>query len=587
MKDPRRRPAVPVTFSTLLVAVMLLLGGCVSVPVEGPVVEGGVVDPEDTRQASDIDARPPPAGASRIEVVTGFLDAMTAWPIQTNVAKKYLTEDAAAGWNPEQETVVYSDALPARETGGTVDVELTGAESLDAAGGWRGAVVGEELSMSFRVSVEDGEYRIADPRDALVVPASWFQQRYRQVSLYYFDPIAQILVPEPVFVPQGEQLATTLVSSLLAGPPPRARGIVRTFLPPGLSVGLSVPVSEAGVAQIDLVGDAPRVTAEEAGLLLAQLAWTLRQDSSITAIRVRIGGVDLPIPGGASLYRVDAAEDFNPAGNEATTLLFGVSRGQLVWGSVDNLVQATGPFGVEGAGLEAVAARPDAEDVAVVDSDGRRVRIGPVRADPEGLDVPRTVLSGGSYARPTWDVAGRLWVLERRAAGARVWLVEDEEVREVAVPGVSGTLAQALAVSRDGTRLIGVVRTSAGDEVVGARVQINDRGRVERVRTPFLVRAAEGTRVDSVEWTSPIRIGVLTPTAPGSLYEVDVVAADGASFGVDVLSTIVNGLVIGLAASPSTDTSMYAVYADRYVDLVDQESHPADGLVLTQLDYAG
>lgn len=577
-------------YAVLLPALALVLGGCVSLPTDGPVVDREVEDVEDTQRASDIDARPPAKGASRLEVVTGFLDAMTAWPIQTSVAKQYLTEEAGAAWNPEAATVVYSDALPAQEAGGTIEVELTSADGLDGIGGWRGAVPADDLTLRYRVTIEDGEYRIVDPQDALVVPATWFQQRYRQVSLYYFDPIAQILVPEPVFVPQGEQLATSLVSSLLAGPPPRARGLVRSFLPSGLSVGLSVPVDDAGVADVDLVGDAPRLTAEEAELMLAQLAWTLRQVTGISALRVTVGGVDLPIPGGASQYPVSAAVEFDPSGEKATALLFGISRGRLVWGSPGNLVPATGPFGQESAAVESIAARPDAEVVAAVDRGGRRVRVGPVRKGSESSEdgaEARTILSGGTYARPTWDVAGRLWVLDRRRTGARVWVVENDRAREVSVAGISGTDARQLVVSRDGTRLVAVVRSEAGDAVVGTRVLINGRGRVDAVRGQFLVRAAEGTVIDDIVWTSPTRVGLLTPTAPGSLYEVDVVPADGASFGDDALSTIVTGRLIGLAASPAPDSPVFAVYADRYVDLVEQEVHPAGDMLLAQLDNAG
>lgn len=578
-----RRSAI----AALLAAGTLLLGGCVSLPTDGPIVDSDVIDVDSPRQASDIDARPPVAGASRSDVVSGFLDAMTAWPVQINVAKKYLTEQAAAGWNPERETVVYSDApLSPRETGNTVDVQLGAADALDGAGAWRGALGGGDLSLEFRVTVEDGEFRIADPADALVVPASWFQQRYRQVSLYFFDPIAQILVPEPVFVPQGDQLATSLVAGLLGGPPPQARGLVRTFVPTGLSVGLSVPVDDRGVADINLVGDAPRMTAEESELMLAQLAWTLRQDPDISALHVTVGGEELPIPGGASQFPIDGGDAFDPAGSKATTLLFGLSRGRLVWGSSGNLVPATGPFGDLDSDLDSVAARPDAAVAAAVDQDGHRVRTASVR-DATGTALADTILSGGTYARPSWDFAGRLWVLDRRRGGARVLVVEDGRAREVAVEGITGRDARALVVSRDGTRLVAVVATSAGDEVVGARVLINGRGRVARTRSPFLVRSAEGTRIDDITWTSPIRVGLLTATAPGSLYEVDVVAADGASVGVDVLSTIVSGRLLGLAGAPSDGTPMFAVYGERYVDMVDQSEYSAEVLPLTQLDYAG
>lgn len=583
---PRRLRRVPGVVALLLGAA--LLGGCLALPTSGPVVESDLSTVVDDRQASDIDAVPPAPGASRLDVVTGFLDAMTAWPIKTSVAKQYLTEEAAAQWNPERETIVYGDTLPARESGPRVEVRLTSADLLDEVGGWRGPLGDDELTQVFRVTVEHGEYRIVDPRDALVVPATWFQQRYRQVSLYYFDPLAEILVPEPVFVPAGDQLATRLVSGLLAGPPPLARGVVRSYLPAGLGVGLSVPVDADGVAHLTLAGDAPQVSAREAELILAQLSWTLRQDPAITALRVSIGGTALPAPGGASPYPVDGATRFDPAGADATGRLFGVADGRLVAGSAGNLATVAGPFGVEDAGLTAVAVRPDAREAAVVDRFAR-VRVGPVETTSSGSGalLPRTLLSGGTYARPSWDVAGRLWMLERRSSGAVVWLLEGDELRQVEVPGVTGRRARMVVVSRDGTRLVSVVRTGAGDRVLASRVEINGRGRVESVRDPLAIRSTDGGRVLDIAWAGPVRIALLSPTAPGRLYEVDVVSSDGASVGVDLLSTIVAGRVLGLAATPRARTAMYAVYADDYVDLVRQETFVADPGPLTQLDYAG
>ncbi|WP_278259093.1 LpqB family beta-propeller domain-containing protein [Nocardioides convexus] len=173
-------------------------------------------------------------------------------------------------------------------------------------------------------------------------------------------------------------------------------------------------------------------------------------------------------------------------------------------------------------------------------------------------------------------------MLDRRRGGARVWLVEGDQVRQVVVPGVSGRAARSLIVSRDGTRLVGVVRTAGGDEVRGARVLVNGRGRVAGIRAPGLVRAAQGTQIDDLAWTTPIRVGLLTTTAPGVLYEVDVVAADGASVGVDVISTIVSGRLVGLAAAPAEGSAMLAVYGDRYVNMVDQHEYPTGATPLTQ-----
>ncbi|GAA4808562.1 LpqB family beta-propeller domain-containing protein [Nocardioides caeni] len=567
----------------LAVLVASLLAGCVSLPTDGPVVEGGARGEKEAPSASDIDARPPADGASRAEVVAGFLDAMAAWPIQTSVAKEYLTDAAAERWIPEQATVVYSDALPVREVGGSVEVQLTTADRLDQVGAWEGAVAKDDLTYDFRVTVEDGEFRIANPADALVVPATWFQQRFRQVSLYYFDPVAQILVPEPVFVPAGEQSATHLVSALLAGPPSSARGIVRSFLPPGLTVGLSVPVDGDGVADINLVGDAPRITAEEAELILSQLAWTLRQDPAVTALRVTADGEPLPIPGGASQYPVEGPDDFDPNGADVASSLFGISRGRLVRTLSGGPQPVAGAFYADGVVIDAVAARPDGDVVAVVDQEGTRVQVGP----PSGDQAPETILSGGSYARPTWDVAGRLWVLERRSGGAVVWLREDDVVREVRVPGITGRPARQLIVSRDGTRLVGVVAIGSGDEVVGARVQIDDRGRVARALDRSRILLTDRSRITDLAWAGPMRLALLAPTDPGRLYEVDIVAADGATVGVELLSTIVSGHVLGITGTPVDGGRTFLVYRDRYVDLVQQDETDAESTPLTQLDYVG
>ena len=124
----------------------------------------------------------------------------------------------------------------------------------DARGAWQRSREGEVTT--FDLTTEDGEWRIDGLPDALIVPETWFEDEFRRVSLYFFDPTAQILVPEPVFVPEGDQLASSMVRGLLDDPPSDPR-ISRTFVPPGFNSGLSVPITAAGIAEVSLVGDAP------------------------------------------------------------------------------------------------------------------------------------------------------------------------------------------------------------------------------------------------------------------------------------------------------------------------------------------
>ena len=145
---------------------------------------------------------------------------MQATPIRTDVAREFLAEQSKDVWDPEA-TVIYDTASlprPSPEAGNLVDVTLTGANRIDERGSWQGAVGDDDLH--FTVLEEDGEFRIAGPPDALIVPQSWYAQRFRQVLLYFFDPTSQVLVPDPVFVPRNADLASTLVQRLIAGPAP-------------------------------------------------------------------------------------------------------------------------------------------------------------------------------------------------------------------------------------------------------------------------------------------------------------------------------------------------------------------------------
>jgi hypothetical protein len=433
--------------------------------------------------------------------------------------------------------------------------------------------------------VEDGEFRIVDPMDALVVRTTWFQQRYRQASLYYFDPTGQVLVPEPVFVPAGESFSTNLVNALLAGPPARLRGVVDTFIPSGLSVGLSVPVVD-GIAALDLQGDAPQTSPAVAELMLAQLAATLSQEPEITALRVTIGGKAVDPPGGAAQYDVDSAEAFDPADTGTAGVLYGLQRGRVVSGSVDDMRVVDGPLGRQPRRLSSVAVAPVGDRIAAVSEDGRQVLIAPLRSPEGGTRVARLTSDGTGITQPSWDASGRLWVLDRGPGGARMLVSDDGvTVREVRVPGVSGTDARRILVSRDGTRLIVLVRRSDGDQLVAARVMLGNRGRVARVVDSTVIRTLTGQQAIDVAWTEAAQVAVVSPARPGELFEVETVAADGATVGVDTLSTVVTGRVIGLAGEPYTETAVYAVTRDVLVDIRTGERIPAPRV--RSLDYAG
>ena len=195
---PRARRTAAVLATCLTVVV---LPGCVRLPESGPVVETESEGSLDAPPAISNDPKPPQAGEAPEQIVSGFLEAMTATPISTNVARQYLTSDADAAWNPEAQTITYAEASDPRGNDRTHRAPRRAPAGCDSRGSCRGKLPASQRTLEFRMGLEDGEWRIAHAPDALVVPDSWFEPRFRRVSLYFFDPSAQILVPEPVFVP--------------------------------------------------------------------------------------------------------------------------------------------------------------------------------------------------------------------------------------------------------------------------------------------------------------------------------------------------------------------------------------------------
>lgn len=587
MTPVRRSAPRRLAVALLLVAGLALPAGCVRLPTAGPVVETRSSPSTRQDQATYIDPRPPQRGDSPPDIVKGFLDAMTATPIRTNVAKEFLTRAAQASWSPERQTITYAgDPTPRGRT--TVSVPLSSASRLDSRGAFRGDLSASAADLRFPMVRVGGEWRISRAPDALIVPESWFEERFRQVSLYFFDPSAQILVPEPVYMARGEQLATTLTNGLLQGPGPGLGRISRSFIPPGLTVGLSVPVSADGVADIALKGDAGQQTPQAIELMMAQLVWTLRQEPSIRALRVTIGGEPVSLPGGVSEFSVNQGAAYDPTGARASSELFGLHDGLLVSGGPDGLSPVDGPLGTSAYGVSAVTVDLDGKRVAAVSGDGRSILLAPV-IGPADTDVRQVVSGASRLLRPSWDFAHRLWLVDAAPGGARVSYVSDDRPVPVTVPGITGRRVRSFLVSRDGSRMVAVVHRRSGDALMVSRLLHDDKGRVLRGTRARRI-AWEGTdRLDirDLAWQSPTTVAVLA-VLTDRLAQVRTISVDGSPPGFDSLSYTLNGQVRSLAGSPVPSEPLYVVYSSALYDLSNAERGSSSlGTTVSALDYVG
>ena len=569
----RRRVA-----ASLVAVCLAALTGCVALPEAGPVVEveesrGSATD---TGGAAAIDARPPQEGMSAAEVVKGFLDAMQAWPTELSTAKQFLSSETRSTWSPSG-TIVYEDALPPAGVAARIEVRLGGASRLDARGGWQGDLAPEDSILGFRLVTEDGEYRIADLPDALVVPETWFEQRYRRVALYFPDPSGSVLVPEPVFVGDDPTFASSLVSGLLRGPGRALQGVLGTQLPSGLRVDLSVPVTD-GLAAISLTGEASAFSPADTELLFAQLAWTLRQDPDVDAFTLTIDGRPVRTAGGETRIPVAVGDQLDPVGFQTDSLLHGLRDGLLVSGTPGSLDPVGGVMGRVDLGVRSVAVDLLGTRVAAVSEAGGTVLLAPL-TDGEGdapLDDPSTdpgladvttAAVGTDLLPPAWDVHDRLWLLDRTADGAVLSWVQGEDSGVLDVPGVTGEEVRDFLVSRDGTRLVAVVRGPRTDTVRVARIRGDDSERVTGATRsrPLNLDDDPSRRIRDVAWTSTTTLAVLNRLTDVSA-KVVTVGVDGSPGGLDGIITTLSGAT-ALVGSPARGTRVYAVTDTGLADL--------------------
>jgi len=546
------------------VLLALALAGCVSLPDSGAVqtrpdegqVEGG--DP-----IFDFNPSGPRQGSSPTEIVEDFLIAMEASPQSTAVAEQFLTADARADWFPERSTLVYgARAVTAR--GATVTTTLDDTDALDDRGGWLGETAGDAgVSYRLRLERERGQWRISNPPDALVVPRSHFESRFQQYFVYYFDPAAEILVPQPVYLPRGEVAPTLLVRTLLRGPGRSLQDVVRTFVPRGTELEISVPVSDAGIAEVPLTEEFLTLGGDDLQMALAQIAWTLRQVSGIESMRVTVGDSPLEIPGAGAPPSVTGWTEFDPSIHWASQELFGLRDGSVVALGVEGDHGVEGRFGAQEYALRDIAVDLPAEQVAGVTEDGRSVVVAPRSRDPRTPPSPESTTvayaGGTDLLRPAWDIHGQLWLLDRTPAGARLLVHRGGTVAEAEAPGVTGQDVTAFAVSRDGSRLAAVVSGRDRDRLVLARVRRDESGAVQGVTPAATVPVAGVGRDDlrDVAWRTPGSLAVLTGPTPGS-SKVVVALVDGSpDLTGEESAEVFDGRAVRLVASPSPGTPLY------------------------------
>lgn len=513
----------------------LAIAGCMSVPTSGPVTR---VSSQPGRVGSGvvIAPAPPAADASPIEVVEGFLHAMAAWQPNYRVAREYLTVDADAAWDPEAGVWVYAEGNPvvATDTSARLRAPLVG--SLGAGGAYHPASGQVDHDFGL-VHGDDGQWRIGNPPQGLLISQYLFSGAFVRTPVYYFAAGADWLVPDPRFFPRGQQAFERACRAVTEGPTDWLAPAVDSDTAGVVCEGIAV--DDAGVARILLKRGPEEPSVAQRQALVTQYAWTLRSFATVTAVQLAWSGEEpwVVAPFGQTVP-VTAYDDAAPQWRQASRQPYGVVDGHLVRvpdAASDGSALVVAP-GVRDAVLAAV--RPDALQAAAVLGGRDRLVLAPlVEGEPE------LVRTSPGMRKPRYSRQGELWISDDR--GQISFRLPDGHWVDLTIGGVPNAQVEAFRLAPDGVRIALVLRRPDGGTDLGLARVVRAGGRVSVDEFRAVLPPGDGRVVD-VAWRTPDLLVVLMRA--GETESVWTVAEDGSS--TDALGPDLGVDLIELAASP-------------------------------------
>jgi hypothetical protein len=532
-------------------ALVLALGGCAGVPNSSAPQAIGTVD----RPAPPSLPQPTP-GMDPDVLLREFLKA-TADPANRHLAaRQFLTASASSNWDDAGgslliDRVVFTETRGADRVSVSMKADILGSLSdmgvFETAEGALPNPGPIEL-----VKTADG-WRIDKLPNGVFLDWQQFQQTYKRHTLYFVDPTGKTTVPDPryVAVADPDQLATELVSKLIAGPRPEMARTVRNMT--AQPVRLRGPVTRAdggktgvgrgyGGVRIELEG-LSTTDPHSRQLAAAQIIWTLARSDIKGPYVINSDGAALDDRFADGWNTSDVATTDPGTADGASAGLHALVGGSLMFLDGQRSTRVPGGFGTMTDQRSAALSR-DGNSVAsvVAHGDGASLWIG--RSGQDGVQS----LDGRSLSRPTWALDNAVWVvgdgnnvlrvITEAASGQPARLPVDSTAVSTKFPGAIAELQ----LSRDGTRAAMVIE----GKVVLTGVEQTPGGEFA-LTYPRRLGFGLGNSVLSLSWRTGDDIVVTRndPAHPVGYVNLDGVNSDGPAGNLSMPVTVV-------AANPST-----------------------------------
>ncbi|MEN9620104.1 MAG: hypothetical protein RL499_297, partial [Actinomycetota bacterium] len=534
VRESRERSATRLRrrWAALAVVPALLLSACVSVPSSGGVELGGDLD---TGVAVDFDFLPsgPSPGATPEEILRGFLAATTAAQNNYRIARSFLADDVADVWNPYESTLVRAregTIVEIDETTLTYSVPIVA--SVDAVG--RYSVADDTATQTlpaFRFVQEDGEWRIAELGNGILISQQAFPSAFSQHTLFYWDAAFRNLVPDLRWFPSRSEVATRIVRAVLDQPTSwLTQGATVSAIPEGTALALQPVTVDAGIAQIDLTSEVLSLTDLERQRVRLQLAASLRAVSGVVGVQITVDQNAVSIPEWTA-----GPPDVVPQVDGRLLLRTAEAFGFATGGEIEPLGELS-PRVLE-LGATAVALAPNRTLAAVLTPQG-------VWAVPTGDALPVLLDDRPGLIAPSIDGYQFVWSVPATGSGeaGAIRATElDGTVNLVDATLPAGVRIVSLAVSRENSRVLLMLDGSGGPRLVYAAITRDESTGVPLRLGELRDLPLNGDTAVGATWVDEVRIASITRTDEQSLVELHEIGGRSRPLGLPPEATQIVG----------------------------------------------
>ncbi|MEU6124821.1 LpqB family beta-propeller domain-containing protein [Streptomyces sp. NPDC047123] len=510
----------------------------------------------DSQSQVRVYAMPPREGARPVEIVQGFLEALTSDDPKFAMARKYLTKKASREWNPGESTTVLADG-PNTDAGnagndaeGSRRYSLTGRQvaRVDEQHAYRpdDAPYTQTVHLSQDGGPGGDEWRIDKPPPGVVLGASDFQRIYRSVNKYYFAGPTGAgvggrtgLVADPVYIRQRIDPLTQTVKLLLEGPTNWLRPVVVSSFGSGMELknpNAPLALDDHNRLTVQLNSRSDGAGQTRCKEMAAQMLFTL-QDLTPSGVEQ----VTLQRSNGSMLCVLsqDRAETVaaHRSADRPDYQYFVDEKHRLVRmsanaGSSVDPEPVTGVLGTGDQPLRSAAVSRDEQRAAGVSLDGKSLYTGSLLG-ADGLGKARLRSKAKSeedrLSTPSWDSRGNLWVADRDPKRPRLlWLDQGEgDPVEVDVPALDGNIEE-VRVSADGVRIALLVEKDGKKSLwIGRADRDEDKdGKPEISVLDPTPAAPQMEEVTAMSWAGASRL-VVVGRESGGVQQIRYVQSDG------------------------------------------------------------